>query len=77
MNYKGKYYGVKQHMLKKPTKWGVKVWSMVDSKSKFIFDFDINNSKNQSTFGSLTCTREQMSMAIAPLTSATLIHSYQ
>ena len=28
-------------MPKKSLKWGVKVWCVVDSKSKFIYDFDI------------------------------------
>jgi hypothetical protein len=43
-----------QYMPKKSLKWGVKVWCAVDSKSKFIYDFDIYYGKRQTSLKSTT-----------------------
>jgi hypothetical protein len=44
--YKGSYCLVCQYMPNKLEKWGVKVWCLADSKSKFVYNFEIYFSKN-------------------------------
>jgi hypothetical protein len=44
--YKGTYYPLRQYMPKKPEKWGIKLWMLADSTSKFIYCFDIYYGKN-------------------------------
>jgi hypothetical protein len=41
IRYKGVYCPARQYMPKKPEKWGLKIWCLVDSRSKFVWDFDI------------------------------------
>ena len=33
--------GIKQYFKDKPTKWGIKVWMLCDSKTSYLFDFDV------------------------------------
>ena len=50
IQYKGKYYLIRQHMPKKPTKWRFKVWCLTDSESKYVWNFEIycgGGSRNQ------------------------------
>jgi hypothetical protein len=44
--YKGSYCSARQYMPNKPKKWGVKVWCLVDSKSKMVYNFKIYCGKN-------------------------------
>jgi hypothetical protein len=37
--YKGSYCPACQYMPNKPEKWGVKVWCLADSKSKYVYNF--------------------------------------
>ena len=46
VQYKGSYCPIQQYMPKKPKKWGIKFWMLVDSVSKFIYYFDIYCGKN-------------------------------
>jgi hypothetical protein len=46
IQYKGSYCLARQYIPKKPEKWGIKVWCLVDSSSKFVFNFDIYCGKN-------------------------------
>jgi hypothetical protein len=46
IRYKGSYCPARQYMPNKPEKWGVKVWCLADSKSKFVYDFEIYCGKN-------------------------------
>jgi hypothetical protein len=41
IRYKGSYCLARQYMPNKPEKWGVKVWCMADSTSKFVYNFKI------------------------------------
>jgi hypothetical protein len=46
IRYKGSYCPARQYMPNKPEKWGVKVWYLADSKSKFVYNFEIYCGKN-------------------------------
>jgi hypothetical protein len=46
IRYKGSYCPAHQYMPKKPEKWGIKVWCLADSSSKFVYNFDIYCGKN-------------------------------
>jgi hypothetical protein len=46
IRYKGSYCPAHQYMPNKPEKWGVKVWCLVDSTSKFEYNLDIYCGKN-------------------------------
>jgi hypothetical protein len=46
IQYKGSYCPARQYMPNKPEKWRVKVWCLADSKSKFVYNFEIFYSKN-------------------------------
>jgi hypothetical protein len=46
IRYKGSYCPARQYMPNKPEKWGVKVWCLADSKSKFVYNFEIYYGKN-------------------------------
>lgn len=50
-------------MPKKSLKWGVKVWCVVDSKSKFIYDFDIYYGKSQTSLKSKAFTIKKQNLA--------------
>ena len=50
-------------MLKKPIKWGLKVWCMVDSKSRFIVDFDVYCGKSPGTLARGASSREEQVLA--------------
>jgi hypothetical protein len=39
--YKGSYCQARQYMPNKPCKWGVKVWCVADSSSKYVYNFEI------------------------------------
>jgi hypothetical protein len=39
--YKGSYCPARQYLPNKPCKWGVKVWCVADSSSKYVYNFDI------------------------------------
>lgn len=41
IRYKGLYCPARQYMPKKPKKWSIKVWCLADSRSKYVFTFDI------------------------------------
>jgi len=41
IRYKGSYYLARQYMPKKPQKWGIKVWCLANSTSKYVFNFEI------------------------------------
>ena len=43
--FKGRLY-FKQYMPNKPTKWGIKLWSLCESKSGYLLDFDIYTGKD-------------------------------
>jgi hypothetical protein len=46
IKYKGSYCPTRQYMPNKPEKWDMKVWCLVDSKSKFVYNFEIYCGKN-------------------------------
>jgi hypothetical protein len=46
IGYKGTYCPAMQYLPNKPQMWGVKVWCLSDSKSKYVYDFDIYCDKN-------------------------------
>ena len=46
VRYKGSYCPIRQYVLKKPEKWGIKFWVLTDASSKFIYCFDIYCGKN-------------------------------
>ena len=46
IQYKGSYFLACQYVLKKPPKWGIKVWCLVDAKSKFVYNFNIYCGRN-------------------------------
>jgi hypothetical protein len=46
VRYKGSYCPIRQYMPKKPEKWGIKIWVLADSASKFIYFFEIYCGKN-------------------------------
>ena len=41
IRYKGLYCPIRQYMPKKPEKWGVKLWVLADSVSKYVYDFEV------------------------------------
>ena len=41
VQYKGTYCPVRQYMPKKPCKWGIKIWCLADSTSKYVYNFDV------------------------------------
>jgi hypothetical protein len=41
IRYKGVYCPTRQYMPKKSEKWGLKIWCLADSRSKFVWDFNI------------------------------------
>jgi hypothetical protein len=41
IGYKGTYCPMRQYLPNKPCKWGIKVWSLTDSSSKYVYDFDV------------------------------------
>jgi hypothetical protein len=41
IRYKGSYCPARQYMPNKPEKWGVKVWCLADSTTKFVYNFEI------------------------------------
>ena len=44
--YKGMYCPAHQYISKKPEKWGIKIWCLVDSQSKYVYNFDIYCGRN-------------------------------
>jgi hypothetical protein len=49
VRYKGTYCPARQYMPKKPKKWGIKVWCLTDSITRYIANFDIYCGKSIST----------------------------
>jgi hypothetical protein len=41
MHYKGSYCPIWQYLPMKPEKWGIKIWYLVDSITKYVYDFDV------------------------------------
>ena len=46
IGYKGKYCPALQYMPKKLQKWGIKVWYLADSYSKYVYFFEIYCGRN-------------------------------
>ena len=46
IQYKGTYFQARQYMPKKPQKWRIKVWSLADAKSKYVYNFNIYCGRN-------------------------------
>ena len=44
--YERTYCPAQQYMFKKPQKWGIKIWCLANSVSKFIYNFDIYCGRN-------------------------------
>lgn len=51
VQYKGKYCLIRQYMPKKPTKWGIKVWCLTDSTSRYVWTFDVYCGANKGVPG--------------------------
>ena len=49
VRYKGTYCLIRQYLPMKPKKWGIKIWSLVDSTSKYVYDFDVYMEKRNIT----------------------------
>jgi hypothetical protein len=47
IRYKGSYCPSRQYMPNKPEKWGIKVWCLGDSITKFVSNFQIYVGKSQ------------------------------
>jgi hypothetical protein len=47
IRYKGSYCPARQYLPMKPCKWGIKVWCLADSSTKFVYNFDIYCGRNQ------------------------------
>jgi hypothetical protein len=58
-------------MPKKPIKWGLKVWCMVDSKSRFVVDFDVYCGKNHVTLAKGASAKEDQALAHRVITGLT------
>ena len=63
VRYKGTCCLATQYMPKKPVKWGLKVWCVADSKSKFIWDLEVYCGKSGETLASRANTREDQALA--------------
>ena len=46
IGYKGKYCSARHYMPKKLQKWGIKVWCLADSYSKYVYFFEIYCGRN-------------------------------
>jgi hypothetical protein len=46
IRYKGSYCPSCQYMPNKPQKWGIKVWCLVDSVTKYVYNFEIYCGRN-------------------------------
>lgn len=40
LRYKGKYYQIWQYMPKNLIKWGVKIWCLINSALRYMWDFN-------------------------------------
>jgi hypothetical protein len=49
IRYKGTYCPLQQYMPQKPQKWGIKVWCLVCSVTKFVWNFAIYCGKEEAT----------------------------
>jgi hypothetical protein len=65
VRYKGSYCPIRQYMPKKPEKWEIKFWVLVDSVSKFIFCFEIYCGKNLEAEVRMEGPRQEASAAYA------------
>jgi hypothetical protein len=46
VRYKGTYCPIWQYLPMKPEKWGIKIWCLVDSITKYVYDFDVYMEKS-------------------------------
>jgi hypothetical protein len=46
VGYKGSYCPTRQYLPNKPTKWGIKIWCLADSVTKFVYNFEIYCGRN-------------------------------
>jgi hypothetical protein len=46
VRYKGTYCPIWQYLPMKPEKWGIKIWCLADSITKYVYDFDVYMGKN-------------------------------
>jgi hypothetical protein len=46
VQYKDSYCPIRQYLPIKLEKWGIKIWCLVDSATKYVFDFDVNMEKS-------------------------------
>jgi hypothetical protein len=49
IRYKGMYCPLRQYMPQKPQKWGIKVWCLACSVTKFVWNFTIYCGKEEAT----------------------------
>jgi hypothetical protein len=46
VRYKGSYCPIRQYLPMKPEKWGIKIWCLADSITKYVYDFDVYMGKS-------------------------------
>jgi hypothetical protein len=46
VGYKGSYCPARQYLPNKPTKWGIKIWCLADSMTKFVYNFEVYCGRN-------------------------------
>jgi hypothetical protein len=46
VRYKGSYCPIRQYLPMKPKKWGIKIWCLADSITKYVYDFDVYMGKS-------------------------------
>jgi hypothetical protein len=44
--YKGSYCPIWQYLPMKPEKWGIKIWCLADSITKYVYNFDVYMGKS-------------------------------
>jgi hypothetical protein len=62
VRYKGTYCPARQYMPKKPEKWGIKMWCLADSVTRYIANFDIYCGKMISTLENSRPSRAEASL---------------
>lgn len=67
VGYKGRIY-FKQYMPQKPTKWGIKVWSIADSHSGYLLKCDIYLGKKQESQNDLLLGEQVVMHLTEPFT---------
>jgi hypothetical protein len=46
VRYKGSYCPIQQYLPMKHEKWGIKIWCLADSATKYVYDFDVYMEKS-------------------------------